>query len=235
MTPVFVKHYTTAENASRALQAYRWFASMNVLTVPQLLEWSPTSMTYEFVVGRHASIEDLNALARQLGQLSAHVRSAELSGRQNLEAAVIGRSLRLEDFAVSKDAWIAKHGAELSNSEQASFQRVLSVTRQADLYKDANLRNFLITASGLTVTLDYDSLTVAPTGYDLAKLIVSLYMAGYDVGKDEMTSALDAFNADGSAGVLPADLSDYLAVNGALTRRYVGANGYVRSWPRGDR
>ncbi len=45
----------------------------------------------------------------------------------------------------------------------------------AAFYKDANPRNFLITPAG-PVTVDFDDLTLAPFGYDLAKLVVTLAM-----------------------------------------------------------
>ena len=60
-------------------------------------------------------------------------------------------------------------GARLTGFARAQ-RLIVAADGPAAFYKDANPRNFLITPAGHPVTIDFDDLTLAPFGYDLAKL-----------------------------------------------------------------
>jgi Ser/Thr protein kinase RdoA (MazF antagonist) len=65
----------------------------------------------------------------------------------------------------------------------------------AAFYKDANPRNFLITPAGATMMVDFDELTLAPFGYDLAKLVVTLAMSYGALTVGQISTALSTYNA----------------------------------------
>jgi len=54
----------------------------------------------------------------------------------------------------------------------------------------------LITPDGLPVTIDFDDLTLAPFGYDLAKLVVTLAMTYGELPGEQIAAALFAYNTD---------------------------------------
>ena len=96
----------------------------------------------------------------------------------------------------------------------------------AAFYKDANRRNFLITPAG-PVTVDFDDLTLAPFGYDLAKLVVSLSMTYGALGSARITAALGAYNAATRhlPAVMPVTREQLMAwaeIHHILTSRYLG-------------
>jgi Ser/Thr protein kinase RdoA (MazF antagonist) len=103
------------------------------------------------------------------------------------------------------------------------------------LYKDANIRNFLLTDDGVAV-IDFDDLTLAPFGYDLAKLIVSTAMTHGRLDPHEVELALETYNTH-TAQVDPQTtcsmrrLRFYAEFHHQLTERYLGRNGYHHSWP----
>ncbi len=92
----------------------------------------------------------------------------------------------------------------------------------------------MITPAG-PVTVDFDDLTLAPFGYDLAKLVVSLSMTYGALGSARITAALDAYNTATRhlPGVMPVTREQLMAwaeIHHILTSRYLGRAGYRHSW-----
>ncbi|HEU5472719.1 MAG TPA: phosphotransferase [Actinophytocola sp.] len=105
----------------------------------------------------------------------------------------------------------------------------------AALYKDANIRNFLLTADGAAI-VDFDDLTLAPFGYDLAKLLVSTAMTHGRIDRHQADSALAAYNShtaqEGPQTTCSVEqLRVYAEFHHLLTGPYLGRNGYRYPWP----
>ncbi|NYI05544.1 phosphotransferase [Allostreptomyces psammosilenae] len=106
----------------------------------------------------------------------------------------------------------------------------------AAFYKDTNPRNVLVTAEGGLVTLDVDDLTLAPFGYDLAKLVVTLAMTHGRIPLAVIVNALATYNAAADAhhpGLGAVALPLFLAfaeLHSILTAPYLGRGGYRNPW-----
>nr|WP_255357210.1 phosphotransferase [Sciscionella sp. SE31] len=61
------------------------------------------------------------------------------------------------------------------------------------LYKDANPRNVILSRSYGPVLIDFDTLTLAPVGYDLAKLVVTTSMTFGALSQEHILMALHAY------------------------------------------
>ena len=119
----------------------------------------------------------------------------------------------------------------------ARAQRLLAgADGPAAFYKDANPRNFLITPDGLPVTVDFDDLTLAPFGYDLAKLVVTLAMTYGALPGEQIAAALCAYNTAAARqcaalpGVTWAELMNWAEIHHILTSRYAADGRYPRRW-----
>ena len=97
---------------------------------------------------------------------------------------------------------------------------------------------FLKEASGpksVTVHIDFDDLTLAPFGYDLAKLVVSAAMTHGQLGTELIGRTLTAYNLE------TVDIADahcdtdrfqlYAEIHHRLTARYIGRHSYIHAWP----
>jgi len=105
----------------------------------------------------------------------------------------------------------------------------------AAFYKDANPRNFLITPDGTPVTIDFDHLTLAPLGYDLAKLIVTTAMTHGPLPATGIAQALDAYNTavrqhTATVPVTWDELMNWAEIHHILTTRYASDGRYPHLW-----
>ncbi|MFI7243368.1 phosphotransferase [Streptomyces qinglanensis] len=230
----FTKHYRTADATCRAQAHHSWLDQLG-LPVPALLARHPRSLEFHHVPGRHVTPNDVPATARLLG--AAHAAAY----RTCLHKAHLSRPFRLsgigwlEAFTTSRIDRVRRHLAQGNvpgpafTAEEAA--RVLSsaADEPAAFYKDANLRNFLITQTGLVV-IDFDDLTLAPFGYDLAKLILTTAMTHGPLPPRLTSAALDAYNQAAKIPCNPDRLRDWLEVHHILTSPYLGRNGYTHSW-----
>ncbi|MBN6050753.1 phosphotransferase, partial [Nonomuraea sp. RK-328] len=100
-------------------------------------------------------------------------------------------------------------------------------------YKDANPRNFLIAGTAIAV-VDFDSLTLAPFGYDLAKLIVATSMTTGPLDEDIAQRALHTYNSRLSTrdliGCSVRQFAAWTEFHHILTTPYMGTNGYRFGW-----
>ena len=89
---------------------------------------------------------------------------------------------------------------------------------------------------GHPVTIDFDDLTLAPFGYDLAKLIVTLAMTHGPIPAASIAAALTSYNKAASRhcrslpGVTWEELMDWAEIHHILTSRYAADGRYPCRW-----
>jgi hypothetical protein len=90
--------------------------------------------------------------------------------------------------------------------------------------------------SAVAITIDFDDITLAPFGYDLAKLIVTLAMTHGHLCPPAIAEALDAYNTATSnrsgslAAVTRHDLANGAEIHHILTSRYATDGRYPHRW-----
>jgi hypothetical protein len=237
---LWTKHYATAAACRTAAANYRWLAGLG-LPVPALYAISARHLDFAYVDGRHALPADLPQLAALLGHHHHRAYRAELH-RARLDrpyrtptGLVIPSFLtgRREALRARLESGTVLHPGYTTTEAITALET--AVTGPACLYKDSNPRNFLI-GHGAVVTVDFDILTVAPLGYDLAKLIVTLAMThGLHVA-NTIEEALASYNdvlTGGTAGLPPTPRSQLMIWTGIhhiLTSPYLGRGGYQHIW-----
>jgi len=241
MSRQFVKRYADDRARLRAENNYRWLASLGTpVIVPELHAVTRYELCFEHVDGRHLRLGDLTMLAAHLGAVH------QVAYARELWAARLGQPFRtntgweIPSFPDGRSEAVERElraghapGAALT---LAQTRRLLTTARgPAAFYKDANPRNFLITASGNVVTVDFDDLTLAPFGYDLAKLIVCLAMTCGPLPAELIASALTAYNTASAPGRAPRDITwdelmSWAGIHDILTRRYAADGRYAYRW-----
>jgi len=239
---VHLKCYRDSAARRTAEQNYWWLAGLgSPLILPRLLTATGRQLGFEHVTGRHASPGDLVAIAGHLGGVHAAAHAAELHHAQ-MDApfrtasghqipGFLGRRLA----AVTRALDTGTVPAPALSVSQAECLLRGACTGPAAFYKDANPRNFLITAAG-PVTVDFDDLTLAPFGYDLAKLIVATAMTHGPLPAAQITAAVGAYNAAAglacpqAGAVTWQQLMAWAEIHHILTSRYLGRSGYRHSW-----
>jgi hypothetical protein len=230
----FAKHYRTPDAADRAQAHHAWLDQLG-LPVPAMIARQPRTLELRHIPGRHVAPDDVPAAARLLGTAhaaahGAHLHRAHLDKRFHLpgvgwlEPFTAGRIQRVRRILNQGSV----PGPAVTTDEAV---RILAsaVGEPAAFYKDANVRNFLITQAGI-VLVDFDDLTLAPFGYDLAKLILTTAMTHGPLPVGLADSALDAYNEATGIPCTAHRLRDWLEIHHILTSAYLGRNGYAHSW-----
>ncbi len=238
---MYLKHYRDDASRHRAEQNYRWLAGLpGPLRLPRLRDHQGPVLAFEDIRGRQAEPGDLMMLAGHLGAIHAAAHTAELRHARLGVCFRTASGHEIPGFLGKRLAATARElesgrvpGAALSTGEARALLHG-ACGGPAAFYKDANRRNFLITPAG-PVTVDFDDLTLAPFGYDLAKLVVSLSMTYGALGSARITAALDAYNTATRhlPGVMPVTREQLMAwaeIHHILTSRYLGRAGYRHSW-----
>jgi hypothetical protein len=175
----YVKQYASAPARNRAEANYRWLIRLQgPAHLPELRYSGERELRFQHIEGRHALPADLTMLAAHLGHVHGSVHAAELpraqlprpysaAGGQLLPAFPAGR----HRARVGRRARPRRETHRLPGPPPDRERR-----RAAGLLQGRQPRNFLITRDGTPVTIDFDDLTLAPFGYDLAKLTVTLAM-----------------------------------------------------------
>jgi hypothetical protein len=233
----FTKQYGSPERCQTAVRHYAWLAQhATPVRLPALRAIGPTSLVFDFIDGRHAQPADLPLLAAHLGDVHGSAWANDLHRARLSVPHVPGEGLVLADYPASRlQALGARHRAGFLATDAAlSAARDLlarTVSGPAAFYKDANPRNFLITDDAV-FTIDIDDLTLAPFGYDLAKLIVTLAMTYGDLSPVAVREALDRYNQaaaayDDSLGRTDSGRLDaFMELHRILTAPYLGRGGY---------
>jgi hypothetical protein len=223
-SPEYVKPYTDPARAQAAQTHLRWFARLRSgVRLPHLYPSADaTQLVLERLEGRSAQPGDLLDIAAVLGRLHGTAHSRHLYAA-TLDQPFPTEGLTIPDFAAGRRPVLDKLGIIVSGQPVA-------------LYKDANIRNAVITADGPAL-VDFDDLTLAPFGYDLAKLLVSTSMTHGRLDGRLVEAALHTYNQHVEAAHGPANsctltqLTGYAEVHDVLTRRYLHRNGYRNAWP----
>jgi non-canonical purine NTP pyrophosphatase (RdgB/HAM1 family) len=215
-------------------------AAGNAFEMPRIQAAGPCHITFDYVLGRHARLPDLGNLAAKLGHLhrvahenSLHAARLDVpfdSGQLVLPGFVGPRHDRIRTLLSSGRV----PGAAMDATQALALLDACD-EMPATFYKDANLRNILVTGRRATL-VDFDCLTLAPFGYDLAKLIISLAMTYGRIAPSVIADALASYNhaITGPSRDLPPvtwrQLMDWAEINHILTSRYIGENGYRHGW-----
>ncbi|GAA3120179.1 hypothetical protein GCM10010466_08790 [Planomonospora alba] len=238
---VFSKPYGSPGAALRAAAHHAWLAEHTPLRQPELLAVHPERLDFEHIDGRHAGVEDLPTVAAVLGEAHASAWCGDLC-RASLNAPhPLPWGHTLPGFAVLRRAVLDRHHRDglITDEELEAAVDLLRTDpdEPTTFYKDSNPRNILITPAGPTI-VDTDDLTLAPFGYDLAKLVVTLAMTHGPIPPAAVTAALTAYNegvasrTDAPAEVTPSRLLDHAWLHHLLTRPYLGRGGYRYPWPQ---
>lgn len=222
---VFVKHYTDPARGIAASRHLRWLHSLaSGVRLPHLYPGTATHMVMERLPGRHPGPGDLTEVAVALGQLHASAYRMYLHAARLDQPFAGSDGITIADFHRRRNRALTTCGIEQPSLAPAAF------------YKDANLRNFLLTPDGVAV-VDFDDLTLAPFGYDLAKLVVSTAMTHGRLSGTSIATALAAYNRTVAMnggpqnGCTKDDLARYCEVHHLLTVPYLHRNGYHHAWP----
>ncbi|HZD69819.1 MAG TPA: phosphotransferase [Actinomycetes bacterium] len=238
----FTKTYRDPAACRTALANYRWLDGIGAGPgLPRLVATGPDRLIFEHVPGRHAIPSDLVPLAWHLGDLHGAAHVGFLAGARLHIPLVTAAGRRIPDFLSTRLPALAARLASglildpLLDLPQATSLLEAAADGPAAVYKDANPRNFLL-APGGPVAVDFDDLTLAPFGYDLAKLVVTLAMTHGPLPISVIQQALDAYNraADahrhGLGQVRLAALLTWAEIHHLLTSPYLGRHGYRFGW-----
>jgi Ser/Thr protein kinase RdoA (MazF antagonist) len=239
----YVKRYPDPRARQRAVANYGWLADLEPeVRLPQLLP-APDGehLMFEHVNGRHARPEDLLLLAACLGGMHGSAYARELHQARLPQGHCTRAEHMLPSFPDRRIDAIVRElrsgrvpDARLTVHEAQEL--ILNADGPAAFYKDANPRNFLITPEGAPVTIDFDDLTLAPFGYDLAKLIVTLAMTHGPIPAASIGAALTSYNAAAArhCQALPSvtreELMNWAEIHHILTSRYATDGRYPFRW-----
>jgi Ser/Thr protein kinase RdoA (MazF antagonist) len=242
-TFAYVKRYPDPAARNRAHANYQWLAALGgPVRLPSLVPASEQNrLALERVEGRHATLANLPMLAGHLGDVHGAAYVGELHRARLGQPHLTQAGHVLPSFPDGRLQAVARElragtvpGARLP---VACTQRLIAeADGPAAFYKDANPRNFLITPAGDPVTIDFDDLTLAPFGYDLAKLIVTLSMTHGPIPASDIATALSAYNAAtaGHRETLPGvtwdELMIWAEIHHILTSRYAADGRYPYRW-----
>lgn len=232
------KTYPDPAACSQALVHYRFLQQLHgPFTIPQLLEATATRLVFRAVTGRAAAPSDLMAIAGKLGQLHRAAHDRHLgAARLNSPAVVDGMPIPAFDDPHRRATLLARIDRGERTLLTASAVDGLFAAAPlwpAAIYKDCNPRNFIVPDSRPVALLDFDDLTLAPFGYDLAKLIVTTAMTHGELPAGLAAAALVAYNRPLAAEQRcpAARLAGLCEVHHLLTASYLGRNGYRHPWP----
>lgn len=222
---VFVKPYSNPRRAAAAAAHHTWLAALDSsVAIPSLIEVLPDALVFDHVDGSHPGPGDLGRVADALGRLHAAAHTRQLHAATLDTPFLAGHGLVITDFHSPRRTVLKTLPAPLLSA--------LGPDAAVAIYKDANLRNFLLTDTTVTI-VDFDDLSLAPFGYDLAKLVVSTAMTHGRPDPEEIDHALGSYNARAGAGrtCSAPQLRTYAEIHYQLTAAYLHRNGYRHPWP----
>ncbi|GGX75935.1 phosphotransferase [Streptomyces hiroshimensis] len=240
----FTKGYVSARQAAEAARHYHWLtAHARPLLQPALTAVAPASLTFAWVEGRHAEPHDLPRLAGMLGDAHGAAWTSDLHHASLAMPHTFRDGAPFPDYVACRKVALRKRLEQGHLRDASVLDMLLALLEETAggpvaFYKDSNPRNFLITTDGTIFTVDTDDLTLAPFGYDLAKLITTLVMTHGPIEPPGIEQALDLYNAAASrhdtrlAATDLQRLHAFLTLHVHLTAPYTGRNGYRFGIPR---
>ncbi|MGW2867895.1 phosphotransferase [Kitasatospora sp. NPDC001225] len=235
----FTKTYTDPQLQQRTLAHYRWIARINPdVRISEVVQVRPTTIDFEHLDGHHGTTDDLVALAGLLGHqhTTAHTRDLHAA---RLDAPHTSGDVTIASFADSRRERLHRLlgtgtvPGPILTREAIDGWLERAATMPAAFYKDADPRNFLITNTRVAV-IDFDSLTLAPFGYDLAKIVVTTAMTTGPLPEGTIRQAVAAYNRHPGQHGLPGcswrEFAAWCEFHHILTTPYHGTNGYQFSW-----
>lgn len=237
MTDTWIKIYPSDEDSARAAGHYNWINDTGHLALPELLRRDGHQLTFTRIDGRHPTPLDLPYVGRALARFHAAAQQ-HLGGVSAGQPHHTRHGITIPAFTYRRQQRLLELIAAPWRSTWLTPGRVQTwmdhaARRPAAVYKDANVRNFLITHTR-TIAIDFDTLTLAPLGYDLAKLVVSAAMTYGPLPAALPHRTLAEYNAILSAFGLPGctteEFDTWTEVHHILTSPYQGTNGYRYTW-----
>ncbi|WUH97679.1 phosphotransferase [Spirillospora sp. NBC_00431] len=239
----WTKRFPTPASCQAAAAHHHWLTELGT-PVPQLHTTTARHLVFDYVTGRHAEPHDLPHLAELLGRLHNRAYTTELHSARLDRPHTTPNGLTIPDFVTTRTRAInhllSQGTAPLPPLTTTQTIRAIEAAAgdQPSFYKDCNPRNFLIAHETPTgcVLLDFDVLTLAPAGYDLAKLIVTLTMTHGPLPTSTAQAALTTYNTSLTAKttdlrpVLWNTLMTWADIHHILTSPYLGRNGYRHLW-----
>lgn len=238
----WTKRYRNPASCKSAAAHHQWLAGLGA-PLPQLRAIGEDHLEFDHVTGRHAQHHDLLQIAELLGRLHRAAYTTDLHHARLDRPHTTSTGLTIPDFLSSRCAAITTLltsgivPAAPFTADQAVRELQTGAQGAACLYKDSNPRNFLITTrTAECVLVDFDVLTLAPAGYDLAKLVVTLTMTHGPLPTAQVRAALAAYNAaltGASLDLRPvpwAALMTWADIHHILTSPYLGRGGYRHTW-----
>jgi Ser/Thr protein kinase RdoA (MazF antagonist) len=229
------KRYRSLAAAQRAAAHHRWLAAAGGVRLPALVAVAAEgpSLVLERVAGAApASAAELQIVAHAIGRWHATLADGVLAGRRATEPLAFANGTIpafLDARRVAALAAALAPGALVSDGDLARVA-ALAAAAEPSIYKDANVRNVLIDA-GKVVHVDFDDLTLAPAGYDLAKLAVSWAMT--HGRRPALAALLAAYNAGaGRELCTPDPFALWIELHHMLSWRHRARAGYAHAWPR---
>ncbi|WP_235884052.1 phosphotransferase [Saccharopolyspora elongata] len=241
----FIKTYRDARAADTAREHYRWLTGLNAgIEYPEMIGGTDTTLGFAHVTGRAAELDDLPAVAAVLGRLHYAARRAGIDQAQVNSRYITPGGRWLAPFAGPRRKRL-HHQRDQTPDSPLDHQDIDAWLDHAALfpaaiYKDSNPRNFLITPDRGPVLVDFDSLTLAPVGYDLAKLLVTTGMTYGRLPRSAADDAVAAYTHELGEPCSHTEIAVWAEFHDLLTRRYLGRHGYrhpwsaVRPWPAHD-
>ncbi|GHJ35424.1 phosphotransferase [Streptomyces sp. TS71-3] len=240
MNPLrFTKHYPTRDKAHAAARHYTWLLQHAApLRQPALIAVEPTSLTFEQLVGRPAKVSDLRRLAALLGDAHGAAWASDLHRAHLDRPHTFSDGTSFTSYRAPRVTALTQRFLDGFLADRTALHSMLTLLDRsaegpAAFYKDCNPRNFVIVSRGIVFSVDTDDLTLAPFGYDLAKLITTLAMTYGALHPTAIDEALETYNRaaarhDARLGTTDrARLGDFLALHAVLNAPYAGRNGYA--------
>jgi Ser/Thr protein kinase RdoA (MazF antagonist) len=228
----FIKQYDDLRRCSAAAAHHEWLTGLESgVRLPHLVRRTSRHLVFERLLGRTPEVTDLPRVASTLGRLHDAAYRRELHSARLDQPHTTSTGLVLPDFAgPRRDA--LHRAARITRVDLAALDAALDRSGQpAAFYKDPNVRNYLVEEERVAV-VDFDDLTLAPFGYDLAGLLVTASMTYGRLDERILTDCVDAYRVAIAPNVCELnELRQYAELHHLLTLRYLGTNGYQHPWP----
>ncbi|MGQ5263283.1 phosphotransferase [Micromonospora sp. ZYX-F-536] len=229
---IFVKRYDDPERCAAAAAHHTWLAVLGSgVRLPALVARGVQYLIFERLPGCTPKVGDLPRAAAALGRLHAAAHRHELQAASLDKPHITSTGLVIPDFASPRKEALHRAAAALGVHGSAIDALLNRAGQPAAFYKDPNIRNYLAEGDDVAV-VDFDDMTLAPFGYELAGLLVTASMTHGRLDEQTIAHCLHAYRVVVAPQVCSlADLKQYAELHHLLTLRYLGRNGYRHPWP----